>query len=597
MRRLLPFFVALSPCLSQAQDPWAKVVLPASIERVVTAGAMQCGPNQELHGLLFCLEMFDVGLQAVASADGRPFYLIPRRVLEGGEFELLVDTEGVPVAADGPFVIAQPTVEFHKRLLDLSITDPPGYRLALEVFDSRFRLTLQNMSVEERQLVRVDTLRERFFDFRRDSITRTKMVAAMYSGILQKRDPYARFEPMETSSEAGFHLGGELHHAQGVSIVSRVDPLSPGDQLGIVVGDRVLSLNGQPFTVDRWIEFLLQRDASEDQILNITLELQDRSGRVKSLNSKLAKSADRNVVPYRFIADGKRIGGIMISSFDADDVCSKTGKAIQELVRAGVDAFVLDFRDNGGGYLDEAACVVSLFVGPGKRTFKRKLLREGIDYENFLPDLAQIEAGVVTKKKKLAPAIPVVSIINSGSASAGELAPLYLRELVGGWIVGQRSFGKGIVQTSRKLTGSEGVRLYTTSSRIELDDGSSPHVYGVDPNFEENSSVAEIDGEKFARRITEVHGKAFQTTNPPPRISPSRLPQENRIRECLQRGKAEALKGDGPAANWLLDQQLRLATAVALCELELTKRITPSGGRKGRRPVRQWPGAPRKLNP
>lgn len=151
--------------------------------------------------------------------------------------------------------------------------------------------------------------------------------------------------------------------------------------------------------------------------------------------------------------------------------------------------------------------------------------------------------------------------------SAGELTPAYIRELGRNWIVGQKSYGKGIAQVGYELPGGKNLTVWATISRTEFNDGSSLHVYGLTPDFTANSPLKDHDGEKRASRIIDEHGWAFATAKRPPASPRGRSLQKIRIGNCLRSGMSDRLQVEGPAANWLLDQQLRLATSVALCEL------------------------------
>ena len=205
--------------------------------------------------------------------------------------------------------------------------------------------------------------------------------------------------------------------------------LRPGDAFLVIDGDSVAKspssevskkLRGQAGTD---VKVTVRRPYVEDSILDFTIT---------------REKIDVDPVPYYGVArDG--IGYIQITTFN-DKTFSQTRDALLDLKKTpGVKSIVLDLRNNGGGLLESAVQVVGLFVPKGTevlRTRGKGLLNEKI-YK--------------TTHQPVDNEIPLAVLVNSGSASSAEIVTGALQDLDRAVIVGERSFGKGLVQSTKQL--------------------------------------------------------------------------------------------------------------------------------------------------
>ena len=162
-----------------------------------------------------------------------------------------------------------------------------------------------------------------------------------------------------------------------------------------------------------------------------------------------------------------KIGYISIADF-AVDVGQKVSIAIEELTAEGAEALILDLRTNPGGLLSEAINVASNFLAEG--TIVSVRYRVGSD------EIYEVNNDFKTND------LPLVVLINQGSASASEIVAAAIRDHGRGILMGMKSFGKGTVQTLFSL--SEGSALKLTTGRYYTPLGDFIHEKGIEPDVE-----------------------------------------------------------------------------------------------------------------
>lgn len=283
--------------------------------------------------------------------------------------------------------------------------------------------------------------------------------------MLQTVDPYTVYYPKEdredisqmtTGEYAG--IGALLLYKDGGTYVSEPFENSPAYKGGLRAGDRLLKVDTvdvSKFTVDKVSKLLrgrpdtqvrirVQRPYVKDSILNFTVT------RAKIRNSS---------VPYAGVLPDS-IGYIRITQFIED-----TGKDVRSALDSfhaeapGLKGVIIDMRGNGGGLLEQAVDVASNFVPKGTEIV-RTIGRD--------KDATKIYK---TMRKPLYPDMPVAVLTDGGTASTSEILAGAMQDLDRGVLVGTRSFGKGLVQTTRPLPYGGVLKVtvakyYTPSGRL-----------------------------------------------------------------------------------------------------------------------------------
>ncbi|HKW98005.1 MAG TPA: S41 family peptidase [Bryobacteraceae bacterium] len=279
-------------------------------------------------------------------------------------------------------------------------------------------------------------------------------------GMLRRLDPHSVFfdpqqfeqlRQMETSTHKGF--GSVVSVLPGRVIVLQTLPGTPSAKSGMSPGDEILAING--IRLDRLdmeqLIGLLQQSRQQPARLDVR-----RPGNMRLLNFTLTPEEMQEPSVQRAFIVKPGIGYLRVSSFD-----EKTGTQIQDAIEKlggrNLKGLVLDLRDNPGGVLTSALETAALFLKPGS-------------------SILTVRGRAVPQKEEKVPAdakpydFPMAVVINGKSASASEIVAGALQDHDRATIVGEPSFGKGLVQSVFPLADSTGLALttalyYTPSGR------------------------------------------------------------------------------------------------------------------------------------
>ncbi len=293
-------------------------------------------------------------------------------------------------------------------------------------------------------------------------------------GMVESLDPHSEFLESRDYSELEEELSGdfsgigvqvELRHGRVVVIAPIAD--TPGERAGIQRGDEIVNINGKALdktvTMDSVVDLLRGKP-------NTKVELGlFRPGTQKNLHLFLVRELIKlkSVHEVRVLPD--HTGYIQLTEF-SEHTGEEFGNALDKLIKEGIDSLVIDLRNNPGGLLDAAVDVAGQFFKKGELIVFTQG-RKPADRENLL---AEADVEPLT--------LPVAVLINAGTASAGEVVTGALKDTGRAVIVGERSFGKGSVQSIFKLKNGEGMRL--TTARYYTPSGVSIHEKGITPNVE-----------------------------------------------------------------------------------------------------------------
>lgn len=310
-----------------------------------------------------------------------------------------------------------------------------------------------------------------------DPVDGDKLMEGAAEGMVRRLDPYtefipekqmAAFEVLTTGKYGGI---GSLIRQKG-DYVKIAQPYegSPADKAGLRIGDRILRIGDEDargFTVEQ-VSSRLKGDPGST--VRIEIESLDGTRRtVEIVRERIAIPA----IPYAgYAADG--IGYVRHSDF-TDGSYEEMRAAIDRLRAEGdLRGLILDYRSNGGGILQEAVKIVGLFVPRGTEVVRTKGRTE--------------ERRYTTPSEPAFPDLPLVVLVNGSSASASEIVSGSLQDLDRAVLVGQRTFGKGLVQTTVPVGYNAMLKLTTAKYYIP----SGRCIQAIDYSHSQEGSVKSV---------------------------------------------------------------------------------------------------------
>lgn len=289
-----------------------------------------------------------------------------------------------------------------------------------------------------------------------DDIKPGELIRAAIDGMLGSLDPYTNFYSEAQAEDyryqtTGTYAGiGSTIRTIGdyVYIESPVDGF-PAQKAGLLPGDKILEVSGEDMKGKKSNELTDYLKGKAGTTFIIKIERIGEGILDKSITRENIKLKN---VPYHGIIENN-IGYLKLTSFTPN-----AGKEVQEAVidlkSKGATSIVLDLRNNGGGLLHEAINIVNVFVPRGETIVitKGKFIEDNRTYKT-LNSPVDIE-------------IPLIVLINENSASASEIVSGALQDLDRAVLVGRNSFGKGLVQTTKRLTYNTSMKITTAKYYI-----------------------------------------------------------------------------------------------------------------------------------
>lgn len=290
-----------------------------------------------------------------------------------------------------------------------------------------------------------------------DKVDPDKLMEGAAAGMVSDLDPYTEyipeknmqdFELLTTGKYGG--IGALIRQKEDYVRIAQPYQGSPADRAGLRIGDKILAIDGKDargFTTEEVSSRLKGQPGSK---VRVTVEHLDGSQQTEAIRRERIAIPG---VPYAgWVADG--IGYIRHNDF-TEGCYEEMRAAIERLRSEGeLKGLVLDYRSNGGGIMQEAVKIVGLFVPKGTEVVSTKGRTE---------DSKQVYR---TQSEPVLPDLPLVVLVNSGTASAAEIVAGSLQDLDRAVLIGQRSFGKGLVQSTRPLGYNTMLKLTTAKYYI-----------------------------------------------------------------------------------------------------------------------------------
>ena len=378
-------------------------------------------------------------------------------------------------------------------------------------------------------------------------------------GMLSSLDPHSAylnqrsFRDMQTQTRGEFGgLGIEVTQEGGyIKVISPIDE-TPAARAGVRPGDFITHLNGtsvQGLTLQEAVEQMRGQRGTQ---IRLTIR---RQGSERPIELTLTRDVIRpQVVRYR-LEDGN-LGYVRITSFN-EQTEAGLRRALQQLkqqAQGGLRGLVLDLRNNPGGLLDQAVQITDDFLTQGEIVSTRARRTEDAQRWNA-------KAGDITD------GLPIVVLINGGSASASEIVAGALQDHRRAIVVGVKSFGKGSVQTVMPVPGHGAIRL--TTARYYTPSGRSIQGTGIEPDIEvlatrEETRAGQPQRDREADLRRSLRNETQAETRAPIPLPPLNLPAglvERVVRQPAE--GAPAFDPTKPETDHQLQQALMLLRGMA----------------------------------
>ena len=360
--------------------------------------------------------------------------------------------------------------------------------------------TQQRKSEEDNGYLQISIFAKALELIRQDYVDENKtsyhdLIAAAMKGMLSSLDPHSQFmdpndfRDMQDDTRSRFNgLGIEVSMKNGLPTVVTAMEDTPAARAGILSGDQILRINGistEKMDLQDAIN-VLRGPAGAKVTLTLlrpaTKEIKDyalQRAEIKVQSVKGARLLDPELTgPFR-------IGYVRLIQFN-EPTAEELSRALDDLQKQGMQALILDLRNNPGGLLNSAVDVCAQFLPPNTKVVSTqgRVVSQQHDYST---------SGI----RKERPNFPMVLLINEGSASGAEIVAGALKDLHRAVLVGETTFGKGSVQNVMQLPDGSAVRFttakYYTPSRQVI------HGNGVTPNIRV-TMTAEQERALFASR-------------------------------------------------------------------------------------------------
>lgn len=306
------------------------------------------------------------------------------------------------------------------------------------------------------------------------NVTYERLTREAIHGLVETLDPHseyleaADFALFEDDLDGNFGgIGVQVEMREGKVVVIAPMAGTPGERAGILRGDQIESVDGKlldsDIGIDGVVKLLRGKPGS-----TVTVGLNRPGPGTKHQFTLVRAVINQQSVRRTELLDG-HVGYIQLADFSAR-TGEEFGVALDDLLRQGADSLVLDLRNNPGGLLQAAVEVVEPFF-PENELVVYTLGRRAEEREDYL-------AGLGGEPLTL----PIAVLINAGSASAAEVVTGALKDTKRAVVVGERSFGKGSVQSIFNLKNGDGLRL--TTARYYTPSGVSIHEKGITPHVE-----------------------------------------------------------------------------------------------------------------
>ena len=318
-------------------------------------------------------------------------------------------------------------------------------------------------------------------------VTSDELLKKAIDGMLSSLDdPYSTYLEQEDSDTFNATLNGK-YQGIGVTVATTTDGKilvisvfedSPADKAGILVGDQIISINGEDLTQKNSKDFTNIVKESKDSTFEIGIQRQEE---------KMQFTITREIITIRsvtskiFEQNNQKIGYLYVEIF-ANNTASQFKEELKKLEEQSMDSLIIDLRDNTGGHLLAVTEMLAQFLDTTHIIYQTETKEETKKYYSM---------GSETKK------YPIVLLANNASASASEVMIAALKEEYGATLIGTTTFGKGTVQELKTLPNGDQYKV--TTKKWLTPKGNWIHETGIKPDIE-----VELENKYYENPIEET---------------------------------------------------------------------------------------------
>lgn len=327
-----------------------------------------------------------------------------------------------------------------------------------------------------------------------DEVNPKKLIETGIDGMLDQLDPYTDYIPEEeleafsiltTGQYAG--VGALIGIVNKKTVVTNPYVGFPAERGGIKVGDEIISVDGKNAVGKTTSEISTMLKGNPKTEVEIEVK---RAGKKDNLKFKLVREKIKIANITYFGMVDKQTGYIRLDEF-TPGAGKEVEEALQQLKKQGAKSLILDLRNNPGGSLYEAVNIVNIFIPKGKEVVSTK------------GKVADWNKTYTTLNNPVDTEIPLAVLTSGGSASASEIVAGSLQDYDRAILIGQKTFGKGLVQTTRQLSYNSQLKITTAKYYIP----SGRCIQAIDYEHRKSDGTVEKYADSLKREFKTANGR------------------------------------------------------------------------------------------
>lgn len=334
--------------------------------------------------------------------------------------------------------------------------------------------------------------------YEKDQIEYDTLVDASIRGLLSgMKDPFSYYLTAKDVAESQIDQEGKYggvglevtYHAQ-MKVLQVVAPMfgTPAFKAGVKAGDLIITIDSSPVENMNYMEAVNNLRGVPGTLVTIQIYRENTGSLEFRIQREEIKTAmvQFSVVDY----NGRKIGYVRINNF-FKNTSTELHTALRKIFDSNATGLVLDLRNNPGGYLTQAILVSSMFINSGEVVVTTR------SSDGFINTYKSIGNDY--------PNVPMVVLVNGGSASSSEILAGALRDQNLASLVGEKTFGKAAVQTLFPL--SNGGELWLTTAHYFTPKGNDIHLKGIEPDIvvspseEQMEAIGESDSTQYEIKV------------------------------------------------------------------------------------------------